>query len=156
MRRAYAPPVAKSTPFDNATNGFTATETQSAIEEAKSTAEGKARWMATAGFDGNASTGRYLEFNSNVDSNQSGLIIPVPTILKELTISVNTAATVTFSIYSWNGTTETLLTSISTSAARYNRVTGLNIALNYPNEIRVKCTSGSCSRPITFLFFQNS
>lgn len=37
MRRGYAAPVAKSTPFDNSSNGFTAKDVQSAIEEAATT-----------------------------------------------------------------------------------------------------------------------
>jgi len=38
---------ARGTPFDNSINGFVATETQSAIEEAKSAALGLAQWIVS-------------------------------------------------------------------------------------------------------------
>ena len=142
--------------FNNASNGFTSTNVQAAIEEAKNTASGgTARWMASPGFDGTASSGRYLEFSSNVDSNQSGLVIPLACTLKEISLALNTSGTVTFTVYTWNGTTETSITTISTSSSRKAIVTGLNIALVTNAEIRVKCTSGSGARPIVFMFFKN-
>jgi hypothetical protein len=146
--------VAKSVPFDNATNGFTSDEVQSAIEEARNTAEGKARYCVNAGFDGTASTGRYLEYNSNVDSNLSGFIVPRASVLKELSLAAVSNATTTITIYTWNGTTETAITSISLSGTRKSNVTGLNISLAALAEIRVKTTSGSCARPIVYQFFQ--
>lgn len=152
----YLRGVAVEYHFNNATNGFVSQNVQAAIEEARSTAEGKARWMASPGFDGTASTGRYLEFSSNVDSNQAGLVIPRATSLKELSLGLNTSGTVTFTIYKWNGTIETALTTISTSSSRKAIVTGLNKALVANDELRVRCTSGSGSRPIVFMFFQNT
>jgi hypothetical protein len=154
MSQYFRSDISRTLPFDNATNGFTATEAQSAIEEARATAEGKARYCVSCGFDGNASTGRYLEYNSNVDSNQSGFVLPRNSILKEMSLCVNTSATITFGVYYWNGTTETLLTSISLSAARTATSTGLNISVSQGWEIRVKCTAGSASRPILFQFYQ--
>lgn len=142
--------------FDNSTNGFASNNVQSAIEEAKNTAEGKARWLASPGFDGTASVGRYLEFSSNVNSNQSGLVVPRSASLKELSLALNTSGTITFTIYKWNGSAETSLTTISTSSSRKSIVTGLDILLNSNDELRVKCTSGSGSRPILYMFFQNT
>lgn len=148
--------IAKELAFDNATNGFVSQKVQPAIEEARSTALGKPRFCVSCGFDGTASSGRYLEYNSNVDSNQSGFVVPVPCVLRELSLCLNTAGTVTFQILKWNGTTETLLTSISTSSARKSSVVDLNIALVALDELRVKCSSGSGARPICFQFFQVS
>ena len=59
-------PVARQVPFDNSTNGFTAIDVQAAIEEAKNTAEGKARYAVGFGFDGNGSGGRWLETHTNI------------------------------------------------------------------------------------------
>lgn len=135
-------------------NNFTSKTVQEAIEEAKSTAEGKARFLVSCGFDGTASTGRYLEYNSNVDSNLSGFVIAVPSYLKELTISVVSRATTTFKVYTWNDTTETEIASISLSNTRVGRVINLNVLLPALSEIRVKCTSGSSARPIVFQYYQ--
>jgi hypothetical protein len=135
-------------------NGFTSKTTQEAIEESKSSAVSKIRYMASCGFDGNASTGRYLEYNSNVDCKKAGFIIAQPSILRELSLSVESSATVTFTVYKWNGSVETSIATISLSSVRKNVVTGLNVPLISLDEIRIKCTSGSCSRPILFQFYQ--
>lgn len=133
-------------------NGFVATDTQAAIEESKTNAESRSRFAVNAGFDGNASSGRYLEFNSNVASNQSGFVLPRNAKLKEISLVVSTNSTTNFQIINWNGTTETLITNISLSASRKSTVTNLSISLNANEELRVKCSSGSCSRPIVYLF----
>jgi hypothetical protein len=146
----YKSPVAIGIPFDNSTNGFIASEVQSAIEEAVS----KPRWLASAGFDGNASVGRYLEYTSNVDSNIAGLIIPKVSKLQDLSLAVTANSTCTFSILTWNGVVETSIASISLVAARKSVVSNLNVTLNVSDEIRIKLTSGTCSRPVLFQFFQ--
>jgi hypothetical protein len=144
--------VSRSTPFDNSTNGFVSTNAQEAIEEVKSALESQTRFAITCGFDGTASSGRYLEFSSNVDSNQSGLTLPRNAIIKELSFAINTAGTVTFTVYSYNGTSETSLTSLSVTSGRTASVNGLNISVASGLELRVKCTSGSGSRPVFALF----
>lgn len=135
-------------------NGFVAKTTQEAIEEAKATAAGKIRYMGNCGFDGNAAVGRYLEFNSNVDSNQSGFVIAVPSTLRELSLAVQTAATATFTVVKWNGSVETNLATISVTSTRTSVVTGLTVNLVALDELRVKLTAGSCARPICFQFYQ--
>jgi hypothetical protein len=137
-------------------NGFTKRNNQEAIEEARNTAQGKVRYMASCGFDGTASSGRYLEFNSNVDSNQSGLVLALPSILKELSVCIASSGTVTFVVYTWGGSTETQIATISISASRKAVVTGLSVSLASLTELRVKTTSGSGSRPIFNLLFQVS
>jgi hypothetical protein len=150
----FTSPVALSVPFDNATNGFTSIEVQSAIEEARQNAEGRSRFMANCGFDGNSSVGRYLEYNSNVDSNISGLVLPRACHLWEISLVHTANSAVTYQVLSWNGVTETLITSISTTASqRKNYTTGLNIALAAGTELRVKDTAGSCTRPIVYKWF---
>lgn len=52
--------VATSTPFDNATNGFTATDAQAAIEEAKLSAQGFPRAGIRATSNGGQSNGEWL------------------------------------------------------------------------------------------------
>jgi hypothetical protein len=146
--------LAKNCSFDNATNGYVATDVQAAIEESRSTAEGKARYAISCGFDGNTTVGRYLEYNSNVDSNVTGFVVPRASTLKELSLGVATNSTITFTIYRWDGSVETSLTTISLANVRTTTITGLNISLGAGWELRVKCTSGSCARPILFKFIQ--
>ena len=137
--------------FNNATNGFTSTEVQSAIEEARSTALGKPRFLASAGFDGNASVGRYLEFNSNVASNQSGYVNANPSWLKEISCVCNTTATITFTVAKVGGAD---IGTCTISGAKKGVTTSLTQSISSLDELSVRVTSGSCSRPITWLFFQ--
>lgn len=137
-------------------NGFTSKSVQDAIEEAKNIAGNKIRYLTSCGFDGNATTGRYLEFSSNVDSNKSGFIVAIASVFKEISLSVESTSTVTFRVYTWNGTTETQIGIISLASARKGNVSGLSVSLSVLTEIRVKCTAGSCSRPIFFMMFNVS
>lgn len=116
-------------------------------------ADSLSRFAASCGFDGNASTGRYLEFNSNVDSNISGFILPRTTVLKEIAFAISANSAITFTVYKFSGGVETALTSISTtSGQRTAYTTGLNILYAAGDEIRVKCTAGSAARPVFTLF----
>jgi hypothetical protein len=138
--------------FDNATNGFTSTEVQSAIEEAKNTALGKARFVVSAGFDGNASTGRYLEFNSNVDSNQSGYINANNAWIKEISCVCEGSSTITFKVAKVGGSD---IATCQISSARKAITTGLTVSVSSLDELTVRVTAGSCAKPILWLFFQN-
>lgn len=116
-------------------------------------ADSLSRFSASCGFDGNASSGRYLEFNSNVDSNQAGFLLPRNTLLKEIALATQTTTTITFAVYKFSGVTETLLTSLVLPAAsRTVYTTGLNIQYLAGEEIRVKCTAGAASRPVFTMF----
>jgi len=130
-------------PFDNSTNGFAATDVQAAIEEAKATAEGKARWVVLVGFDGNASTGRWLEFLTNVSSNVSGYVLPKPAYMLELAASCESSTTVTFTFYKQVTTVIETLTLTSTRKTTKN----VNVSLASLDELSAKITSGSCSKP---------
>lgn len=116
-------------------------------------ADSLSRFAASCGFDGTASNGRYLEFNSNVDSNLSGFILPRATVLKEIAFAIQTASAVTFNVYKFSGGVETSLTTISTIAGERTKVaTGLNLLYAAGDEIRVKCTAGSGARPVFTMF----
>lgn len=133
------------------TNGFVANNIQEAIEEARSSSASKSRFAVSAGFDGTASTGRWLEFNSNVDSNQSGFVLARSSKLREISVALNTTGTVTFQIRKKDNT---VLTSVSLSAERTKTVTGLSVALAANLEIMVYTSAGSGARPIVWLFVE--
>ena len=116
-------------------------------------ADSLSRFSASCGFDGNASNGRYLEFNSNVDSNQSGFVLPRSALLKEIALATQTTTTITFTVYKFASGVETALTTLVLPAAsRVVSTTGLNIQYLTNEEIRVKCTAGAASRPLFTLF----
>lgn len=108
--------VASNEPFDNSTNGFTATNTQAAIEEAKNTAEGKTRINLICGYGGQAK-GQYLEFFKGLGSDSNPFIIPTTMTLKEISVSLKygSTATGTFEIRK-NGA---VVKTITITATRY-------------------------------------
>ncbi len=143
-------PVAKSVPFDNSTNGFTSKESQSAIEEAKQLASEVSRGPIICGFDGNGSTGRWLEFFSNNPSNNNPFIIAEPNQLIAISISASSNSTGTITIFK-NGIA---LTTISLTASRKNSVNGLSFNLTSLDELSLRVTSGSIARPTVFMFIR--
>ena len=67
--------TASENTFNNVTNGFTATNVQAAIEEAKSTAVGKVRFSAVCGYGGQAK-GQHLEFFKGIGCDTSPYVVP--------------------------------------------------------------------------------
>ena len=122
------------------------------IDIINSEIEAKSRFAISCGFDGSASSGRYLEFNSNVDSNSSGFVSPRNCRLKEISLVIESSSTVTFSVIKYSGV-ETTITTVETVSSRKGIVINLDLVITTNDEIRVKCTSGSGSRPIVYLFF---
>lgn len=144
-------PVAKSVPFDNVTNGFTSTETQSAIEEAASTGASASRGPTIAAFDGTGSTGRWLEFYSNNPSNTNPFIVAETSELIAVSIVTSAAsATGTVTIYK-NGVS---IQTISLAAQKKNSISGLLHSLANLDEISLRITSGSISRPQVYMFIR--
>lgn len=97
MPKGYASgsQVARSTPFDNSTNGFTAANTQTAIEEAKATAQGFPRAgiiLISNGTQGNNDWITYSELTPN-----NKIVFPVNTRINEITFS-NANADVEFDL----------------------------------------------------------
>lgn len=126
-------------------NGFISKTVQDAIEEAKATALGTAsRAYTICGFDGNASTNRWLEFYSNNPSNNSPLIVAEAGFIKAISASITANSTITFTLYKNGIAVETL----TITAARKNNKKNLNITLNELDELSVQVTSGSGSRPL--------
>ena len=141
--------VASSVPFDNSSNGFLSTETQSAIEETKFFAAA-ARYAISAGYNGNATSGRYLEWFTGVASNDAPFIVPKHSLLQEISLSTGTATTVSVGVYQ-NGT---LIETISLTSEKTASMSGISDMLDTEDEISIKIISGSISKPVIFLFLQ--
>ena len=142
--------VARSIFFDNSTNGYTSTNVQEAIEEGDQSAANASRGPTVCGFDGTASTGRWLEFYANNPSNSNPFVVAEPSELIAISISAASNSTGTVTIFK-NGVS---IQTISLSASRINRINGLAHSLTDLNEISVQITSGSISRPTVFLFIR--
>lgn len=72
--------------FDNSTNGFTADNTQEAIEEAKDAAPGKARASIICTFNGTVGNNNWLGYSELIPGDQVPILIPFNCVLKEMTV----------------------------------------------------------------------
>lgn len=129
--------------FDNTSNGFTATNEQDAIEEARDTAVGKARFAMLFVHNGTVGAGTWLGFSELVPSNTTPLVVPVAAKLKELAMSFKGANVDGVLKIFKNGTTDPthVVASITfTNENTYKLVTGLDIDLVAGDLLRAKWT----------------
>jgi hypothetical protein len=130
--------------------GVTADEVQTALEQIYNLAKNASRGAIGCGFDGNASTGRWLEFFANNPSNDSPFVVPEPGILRAISASSTSNATCVITVFK-NGVS---VATLSFSAAQAARDKTLNVSVTDLDEISVQVTSGSISRPTFFMFVQ--
>lgn len=153
--------LAIQTPFEPLRNpGYggvaspiTSVEAQSAIEEAYRRAIDYAlnfsRFVSPCGFDGNATAGRWLGFFQNTASNQTPLTLPKAGKISELTLSTNGNSTSTHTLFK-NGVSTGV--TISTTGNSRATATGLNITFVANDYLSVQTTSGSCNKPIVYIW----
>lgn len=105
--------IAKSTPFDNASNGFTSTDVQAAIEELNNKINTSASPGFSFGRSGTVVAGAYLQ-NETVPSNVSGRWIYINNAyVKNVFVSNEDTTTYKIEILYHNGN-EVGLTSLGT------------------------------------------
>ena len=137
------------TPFNNALNGFTAVECQSAIEEARDTAPGLAsRYVAQCGKEANSQSGVWLQFFRGNPSNTSPFIFNEDSEIKGLSVSVRNNTTCDFDLYI-NGA---LIYTLSLSSSKVAKVKGLSLLVNEDDEMSIQLTGGG-ARDITMNIF---
>jgi len=150
-KRGSPTQVSESLPFDNAGNGFTSSNAQDAIEEARDLAASASRGPTTCSFDGTASTGRWLEFSANNPSNTVPFVLAEDCELIALSlVTSDTSATGNARVFR-NGSS---VQNIALSAQKKNAIAGLNIPFNSLDEISVQVTSGSIARATVYLFIR--
>lgn len=130
MIKHYASPVSRAVPFDNSTNGFTATEAQSAIEEAKQNAEGFPRAGIRSCYNSSVSANSWLG-PSELLPNTPLLVVPVDVKINEISwanANSNVQFRIQFRLNSRTGTIFYTLTVTSTNPG-YGYVSGVNYTL---------------------------
>lgn len=137
------------TPFDPSdpdaiAAGIVSNTVQKAIIEVYNEAHGSSsRFNLFFGFDGTATTTRWLEQSKAIPSNNSPYIVAENSIIKTLSVSVDAITTATLGLYK-NGV---LLTSISLSGQKIKTIAGLNFSLIAGDQLSAKPTAGSFSKP---------
>ena len=138
---------AGTVPFDNSVNLFSSDNVQAAIEEVKQANENIARFLVIAGFDGTASTGRWLEMSKSVPSNTTPFVFPKNAYLTEFSYACTASTTVTFGVYINAVKVLNLVMTASQTGATIQQIT-----VDSLNQMSWKVESGSCSRPIVATF----
>lgn len=118
--------------FSNSGNGFTATDVQAAIEEAKNTAVGKARFAMTFIHNGSVGNNTWLGFSELVPSNTTPLVVPVACKLSELAMSFAGANVDGVLLIYKNGTANpanVIYSNTFTNQTTSKLMTGLNLTL---------------------------
>ena len=124
-------PVASSTPFDNATNGFAADDTQAAIEEARDTALRLARLTIRATANGTVGNNDWIG-PTEIQSNTPFMVAPYKLRIGEVSWSnekTNVQCRVRFRVGSKTGSIFYTLTITSTNPG-YGYASGINFLLN--------------------------
>jgi hypothetical protein len=139
MINGFISQVAQSTPFDKSTNGFSASNVQSAIEEAKATATGLPRFCVSGVYNGTVGGGTWLGPNELLP-NTPFVVFPVNTKLTEISWS-NQTSDVQFRIqFRLNSRTGTILHTITVTSTNpgYGYVTGLNYTFSAGDTIHAQ------------------
>jgi hypothetical protein len=133
-------PVAESVPFDNGSNGFTADNTQKAIEEAKTNAEGFPRAGLPLIANGTVSNNQWIAYSELLPNTPIGPWA-VNVKLQEISWS-NTNTNVAFSLEFYkNGTAPGNLfytMTVTSPNSGYGYVSGLNYSFVAGDYVRIK------------------
>lgn len=144
MTTPFITQVAQSVPFNNDSNGFTATDAQSAIEEAKATG-GSQRFTIQLLNNGSMSNNQRFGYDALLPN--TPVVVPKDCILRELVFSNQSAtADARFDIYqrsppissSTPGGTATLLQQWVITNKQSDVLTGLNYSFTAGQEILIR------------------
>lgn len=147
MANVVISPVAKSVPFDNASNGFTSTDVQGAIEEIQTGLSTSASPGFSFGRSGNANSGTYLQ-NETVPSNVSGRWVYIDNAyIRKVFVSNENVTTYKIEIlyHDGNETNLTTLGSVTVTSSRGGEFT-VNFPVPKNKQIAVKIADDSPNR----------
>jgi hypothetical protein len=131
--------------FDPTGTGLVSVNTEDAIKEIYGLAESASKGFIFAEYNGNANTGRYLEFFNAIDSNEAPLYSDTALEVIEI-VAATTATNATCTIGFYNNTT--LLYTVTFSAVKRVTLSGLPLfTLPATGSLKVKIDSGSITKP---------
>lgn len=165
MSGPFATPVAVSVPFEPNRNpgyGGVASDIESdnvqdAIEEAKKDALDNDRYILLSYYNGNAKTGRYLEFFPGIDSLRASIFLPVSTRLLTVVgrtsgnnsnatigfFDLNTSSTVPVFVFDYNGLKQNSYIGTPTSPLA---------TFSQNAQLAIRVISGSVQKPHVYFF----
>jgi hypothetical protein len=146
--------TAKNNTFDNTSNGFSASDVQMAIEEAKATAAGLPRFTISLVWNGTVSNGDWVSYDNLTPD--SRIILPVKCRLNELAYSnANTDRSFDLGLYK-NGRPGTLLDTLEVRNSQNGYFTSLNQDFNIGDYLDIKYVDkgNNASDLVLVLFIQ--
>ena len=107
-----------ATPFESEperTNGFISKNAQEAIEEALALAISNDRFLVLSQYNGNANTGRYLEFYSGISTDDAPLVFGdnPSNMISVIASTTSISSTASIGFYDLNGGTPVLLYTLT-------------------------------------------
>lgn len=139
---------AEGTPFDNSSNGFISEDVQAAIEELANTVDTSASPGFTWGSSGNVTSGSWL-LNDTVPSNKAGRsIFLTNATLEYVFVRCEDPTTFSVQVYEHDGTTYTLITTVSIVAVRAGDFPIASLPLTTGKELAMRVTAGSAKNPV--------
>lgn len=148
--------------FDNSSNGFVSTNVQAAIEEAKTTAEGKARYALSLINNGTLTNGQFIGYNELLPGDQTLIVFPVACAIKEVVFtnsSVNNLGTFTFRKNSTAGASYRTWTINTGATVKQQVLTGINDTFASGDYVTIKWAKTGGSTPSDMalvLYIQNT
>jgi hypothetical protein len=139
--------VAKTVPFEpNALLGFSSTDVQAAIEEAKSDAFYNDRYPFIGSYNGNANAGRYLEVFPGIGSDSAPFLFPENSQVVTVTLGNTTMSTGTIGFFK---TTDLVNPVFSLSLTNQTTAifTGLAHSFASQDQMAIRVTAGSLNKP---------
>lgn len=131
--------------FDNSGSGMMSTDVEAAIKEAYDNASGVSKGFVFCQYNGNAGSGRFLEFFSGIDSDTAPLNTTVDLEIVEI-VAATTATNTTCTIGFYNNTT--LLYTVTFTAQKQRIVSGTPLfTLPASGNLKIKIDTGSITKP---------
>lgn len=148
MPKFSVTPVARTVPFDNTSNGFTAVETQSAIEELSDIVSTSASPGFSFGRSGVCTAGSYLQCEG-VPSNISGRWVYISSaVVEQVFVSNETSTTYKIEVlyHTGGGGGMTSLGTV-TVTANYGAAFTVSWAVPTGSQIAIKIADDSANNP---------
>lgn len=124
------------------------------VSEAREIPPSNDRYALIASYNGNANSGRYLEFFPGQSSDVNPFPIPDPSFIRTVTVSTSAASTGVIAFYK-NFDFNTPILQVPLTNNTYTKYT-TTILINTDDRISCKVISGSLSKPNIVVFIQTS
>jgi len=150
----YKSSVARTVPFDNATNGFTAENVQTAIEEIGASASPGFSW----GRSGNSASGAWL-LNDSVPSNLSGRVVTFASPeIKKIFSATETLDTYTLKVYEHEGNSInlTFLATLTVTASRSGDSGTVSVPVTSGRQLAIQLDTGSAKNIVVGIILAGS